>query len=59
MALRDCIQRALRAGVITPTQAAKIAKFDDNGDEATLKLLESFIQETQERGRRVNLHHCH
>jgi hypothetical protein len=38
-----------------PKQAEKIAKFDDNSDTATLQLLESFIQETQETERRVNL----
>lgn len=55
MRLKTASPEHVRAGVINPTQAAKIAKFDDNGDEVTLKLLESFIQETQENKRRVNL----
>lgn len=55
MALKDCIDKALKARRITPEQARKIEKMTAQSDADELRILEIFIQDAQEAKRRMQL----
>jgi hypothetical protein len=55
MALKDCLERALNARLITPKQAEKISKLAEGAEVDEKRILESFIQDVQEAKRRVHL----
>lgn len=55
MALADCLVRAVRARKITQQQAERIRKLAGESEHDTLRFLESFIQDTQEKQRITHL----
>lgn len=56
MALKDCIEKALKAKQITEKQAEKIRKFAANRDDISEQdIIASFVRETMENRRRTQL----